>query len=101
MSNLIVIAFDDEFAAQDVRLKLLRMQRDYLVDLDDAVVAVKNEKGKVKLHQIHDLTTSGAVGGGFWGLLIGTLFLSPMGHTLTSKSRGCCHVEPLHGLMCL
>jgi uncharacterized membrane protein len=53
------------------------MQRDYLVDLEDAVVAVKDENGKVKLNQIHHLVGTGAVGGGFWGLLIGLLFFSP------------------------
>jgi uncharacterized membrane protein len=77
MSELIVIGYDDKFKAEEVRLALLRMQRDYLVDLEDAVVAVKSENGKVKLHQIHHLVGTGAIGGGFWGLLIGLLFLSP------------------------
>ena len=30
-------------------MKFQKMQKAYLVDLDDAVVAVKNAKGKVKL----------------------------------------------------
>jgi uncharacterized membrane protein len=54
------------------------MQKDYLIDLEDAVVAVKNEKGKVKLHQAVNLTAAGAVGGGFWGSLIGLIFLNPL-----------------------
>jgi len=29
-------------------MKLQKMQTAYLIDLDDAVVAVKNEKGKVQ-----------------------------------------------------
>jgi uncharacterized membrane protein len=78
MSELIVIGYDDKFKAEEVRLALLRMQRDYLVDLEDAVVAVKDENGKVKLNQIHHLVGSGAVSGGFWGLLIGVLFLNPL-----------------------
>jgi len=61
-----------------VRLKLQKMQREYLVDLEDAVVAFKDEKGKVRLNQIHNLTTSGAVSGGFWGTLIGIIFLNPL-----------------------
>jgi uncharacterized membrane protein len=78
MSELIVIGYDDKFKAEEVRLSLLKMQQDYLVDLEDAVVAVKDEDGKVKLNQIHHLVGVGAVGGGFWGLLIGLLFLNPL-----------------------
>ena len=78
MSDLIVVAYDDEFKAQEVRLALLKLQKEYLVDLEDAVVAVKTPEGKVKLHQIHNLTAGGAIGGGFWGALIGLLFLNPL-----------------------
>ena len=78
MSNLVVIGYDDPFKAEEVRLKLRKLQKDYLIDLEDAVVAVKNEKGKVKLHQAVNLTAAGAVGGGFWGSLIGLIFLNPL-----------------------
>jgi uncharacterized membrane protein len=78
MSNLVVIGYDDPFKAEEVRLKLRKMQKDYLIDLEDAVVAVKNEKGKVKLHLAVNLTAAGAVGGGFWGSLIGLIFLNPL-----------------------
>jgi uncharacterized membrane protein len=54
------------------------MQKDYLLDLADAVVAVRKADGKVELHQIHNLTAAGAVSGGMWGALIGLLFLSPL-----------------------
>ncbi len=78
MSDLIVIEYDNMHKAEEVRLKLQKMQQDYLVDLADAVVAVKDENGKVKLNQIHNLTASGAVSGGFWGTLIGVIFLNPL-----------------------
>ncbi len=78
MSNLVVIGFDDEHKAEEVRLALIKMQQEYLIDLEDAVVAIKKNDGKIQLHQIHNLTAAGAVGGGFWGLLIGTIFLSPL-----------------------
>ncbi|MDG4582800.1 MAG: DUF1269 domain-containing protein [Candidatus Competibacter sp.] len=79
MSNTFVaIAYDDMFKAQEVRLRLLQMQKEYLIDLEDAVVAVRDDKGKVKLHQIHDLTTAGALSGSFWGLLIGLIFMNPL-----------------------
>jgi uncharacterized membrane protein len=78
MSTLVVIGYDDPFKAQEVRLMFAKMQKDYLVDLEDAVVAVKDEKGKVKLHQAVNLTATGAVSGGFWGTLIGLIFLNPL-----------------------
>lgn len=78
MANLVVIEYDDMHKAEEVRLMLQKMQREYLVDLADAVVAVKDENGKVKLNQIHNLTASGAVSGGFWGTLIGVIFLNPL-----------------------
>ena len=67
MSTLVVIGYDDPFKAQEVRLTLAKLQKDYLIDMEDAVVAVKDDKGKVKLHQAVNLTAAGAASGGFWG----------------------------------
>ena len=78
MSELIVIGYDSPFEAEEVRIRLIKMQRDYLIDLEDAVVAVKQENGKVKLNQAINLTAAGATGGGFWGAFIGLLFLNPL-----------------------
>lgn len=78
MSTLVVIGYDDQFKADEVRLALLKMQKDYLIDLEDAVVAVKDHKEKVRLHQAVNITAAGAVSGGFWGTLIGLLFLNPL-----------------------
>ena len=77
MSTLIAVGYDDQYKAEEIRLKLLKMQKDYLIDLEDAVVAVKDAQGKVKLHQAVNLTAAGAVSGGFWGTLIGLIFLNP------------------------
>ena len=78
MSTLVVIEYDDPFKAEEIRLKLRKMQKDFLIDLDDAVVAVKDAGGKIKLHQAVNLTTTGAVSGGFWGALVGLIFLNPL-----------------------
>ena len=78
MSNLVVIEFDDQVAAFDMRAELARLQKEYLIEMDDVVVVTKNEKGKVKLHQAYNLTAAGAVSGSFWGMLIGMIFLNPL-----------------------
>ena len=78
MSNLIAVVFDDETTAFDMRAALLRMQKQYLIDLEDSVVVTRDAQGKTKLDQAVNLTSAGAIGGGFWGLLIGFLFLNPL-----------------------
>jgi uncharacterized membrane protein len=78
MSTLVVVGYDSPYKAEEIRLKLKQLQKDYLIDMEDAVVAVKDESGKVKLHQAVNLTAAGAVTGGFWGTLIGLIFLNPL-----------------------
>jgi uncharacterized membrane protein len=78
MSNLVVIVFEDETTAFEMRTALIKMQKEYLIEMEDAVVVTKNDAGKVQLHQAVNLTAAGAVGGGFWGTLIGMLFLNPL-----------------------
>ena len=78
MSDLVVIAFDDESTAFAMRAELAKMQKEYLIKMDDVVVVTKNDKGKPKLHQAVNLTAAGAVGGSFWGMLIGMIFLNPL-----------------------
>ncbi len=78
MSTLVVVAYDDPFKAEEVHLKLRKLQKDYLIDLEDAAFAVKDKAGKVRLHQAVNLTAAGAVSGGFWGTLMGLIFLNPL-----------------------
>ncbi|MFB6984677.1 DUF1269 domain-containing protein [Streptomyces sp. NPDC056304] len=78
MSNLFVIAYDDLATADRVRDKLLSMNREHLVELEDVVVVERREKdGKIKLHQAVNHVGNGAVGGALWGSVIGLLFLVP------------------------
>jgi uncharacterized membrane protein len=88
MATFIAIEYEDPHKAHEVRLALVRLQREYLIDLEDAVVAVKDAQGKVKLHQAFNLTAAGAISGGFWGSLIGLLFLSPLLGAVIGASAG-------------
>lgn len=78
MSDLVVIGFDDEHKAFELRAELSKLQKEYLIEMEDVVVVTKDDKGKVKLHQAVNLTAAGAVSGGFWGMLIGMIFLNPL-----------------------
>jgi uncharacterized membrane protein len=78
MSDLVVIEFPSEAKAEEVRQRLLDMQKDYLIDLGDAVIAIKQPNGRVKLNQLYHPTATGAVTGTLWGTLIGVIFLMPL-----------------------
>jgi uncharacterized membrane protein len=78
MSDLVFIAFESEQKAEEVREKVLAMQKEYLIELGDAVVAAKDANGRIKLNQLVNTTASGALSGAFWGTLIGLIFLNPL-----------------------
>lgn len=78
MSDLIAIVYPSEAKAEEVRQQLLKLQKEYLISLNDAVIAVKTDQGTIKLNQLFNTTAVGAMTGSFWGLLIGVLFLNPL-----------------------
>ncbi len=79
MRDFYAITFDNTERADEVLNKLNRLEKEYLIEFEDAVVAVKNEDGKVKLRQTRDVTPGrGAAGGALWGGLVGMLFFAPV-----------------------
>lgn len=82
MSDLVCIAFEDTDTADLALNKLQAMQKEYVVDLEDACVVVRDASGKVHLKQSVQLVKPAAIGGaGFgalWGTMIGLLFLNPL-----------------------
>lgn len=82
MADLVVIAFDSPQEADSVLTELNRLQKEYLVDLADAVVAIRQPDGKINLKQSVNLIGAGAASGGLsgavWGSLVGLLFLNPL-----------------------
>ncbi|HEY4546443.1 MAG TPA: DUF1269 domain-containing protein [Pedomonas sp.] len=82
MAELVAIGFDTQEEADRVLTELHRLQKEYLIDLNDAVVAVRSDDGKVRLKQSVGTVGLGAASGGlsgiFWGTLVGLLFLNPL-----------------------
>jgi uncharacterized membrane protein len=82
VSDLIVVTYPDLYKAGEVVAVLQRLEKQYLLDMEDAAFVTKDESGKVKLHQTVPLTklaaAAGAVRGTIWGALIGLLFLNPL-----------------------
>ncbi len=77
MSDMIVFAFKSATGAEEMRDALIQMQKEHTIQLEDAAVVTRNADGKVKVKQATSLVGAGAVGGAFWGMLIGLLFFAP------------------------
>ncbi|QGM96182.1 DUF1269 domain-containing protein [Methylocystis parvus] len=78
MSDLVVIVYPTEIKAEEMRKKVFDLQKEFLIEVGDAVIAVKQADGNVKLNQLFNTTAAGAASGGLWGLLIGLVFLNPL-----------------------
>jgi uncharacterized membrane protein len=78
MSSLIVISFPEEQLAFDMRAALAKLQKEYLIEMEDVVIVTKTEKGKVKLHQATNLTAAGAMSGAMTDLGINNQFMKDL-----------------------
>ena len=78
MSELIIIGYPDETTAGKVLDELQAAQREMLVDLDDAAIITRTQRGKLKVTTTDHLVAGATLGGMFWGMLIGLLFLAPV-----------------------
>ncbi|MFN2190592.1 MAG: DUF1269 domain-containing protein, partial [Candidatus Promineifilaceae bacterium] len=77
MSDLFVLAFETESGASEMLETIGRLQKQELITLEDAAIVVRPENGKPKVKQAQSLVGAGALGGAFWGMLIGLLFFAP------------------------
>ena len=77
MTEMVVLAFKTESGAKDALGVLEGLQKENKIFMEDAAVVVRKVDGQVKLDQAVNLVGAGALGGGFWGLLIGALFMAP------------------------
>lgn len=92
MAELVVVGFDSPTEADSALTELHQLQKEYLIDLEDAVVAIREGDGKVRLKQSVDTVGTGAAGGGLWGALwgslVGLLFLNPLLGLVTGAAFG-------------
>ncbi|MCB1331947.1 MAG: DUF1269 domain-containing protein [Maritimibacter sp.] len=88
MAELLVIGYDSYPAAEAARTELFQLSDGYYAEIDDAVVAMVDENGRVRLNQLVTPWQVGATSGSFWGLLIGLLFLHPLLGVLAGAATG-------------
>ena len=61
------------------------MQKDQTIDLDEALVAVKDEEGEVSLLQTYKPIATEAPNRGFWNSLVGLILMNPVLGMSTSR----------------
>src|SRR5262249_42502587 len=81
MGNLFVVGFDEPNQAEEVRLKLQKLESEGLLDLADVVATVKDETGKARLHRAGNLLAEGTAFQGFCGSLANLILLNAMAGT--------------------
>jgi uncharacterized membrane protein len=78
--QLNVITFEDPIMAQEFLLAMTRLAKNGRLALDDAVFVTRFADGRVRVHETTDVSTGeGALTGGLWGLLLGTILAGPIG----------------------
>jgi uncharacterized membrane protein len=88
MTYLVVVEFSSEAKAEEVRQRLLGLQQEYLIDLEDAVIAIKQPNGRIKLNQLFHPAAAGAAYGSLWGLIVGLIFLMPVAGAALGAATG-------------
>src|SRR3954470_19548060 len=79
MATLTVWKFDSTSGAENALALLERMQKEELVQVNDAAYVYWQEgRKKPKTEQLHHMGSAGALGGSFWGLLFGLIFFVPL-----------------------
>ncbi len=78
MTTLTVWKFDSPAGAGEALGKLQTLQKQQLVEIQDAaIVEWQQGKKKPKTRQAVNLAGAGALSGAFWGMLFGLLFFVP------------------------
>jgi len=79
MATMTVWRFESAGGAENALDLLERMQKEELIQINDAAYVYWVEgKKKPKTEQLRNMTGAGALGGSFWGLLFGLIFFVPL-----------------------
>jgi uncharacterized membrane protein len=78
MSDLVVLGFPSKERAEQVMDVAGSLNRQELLDLEDAALVWRAPDGKIKVQQSVNPVAAGAASGALWGTLLGLLFLMPL-----------------------
>ncbi|MDR3404997.1 MAG: DUF1269 domain-containing protein [Chthoniobacter sp.] len=86
--RLVVLGFADENGAFALRDLLSDLEDEGVIEIGDAVIATRNARGKVRLHQSIPLIAAHIAVGSFTGLVMGMLLLNPLFGALAGAGAG-------------
>ena len=78
MADLVVLGFPTREKAEAVMELARDLQKQELLDLEDAALVWRTANGKIKVQQSFSPASAGATTGALWGTLFGLLFLMPV-----------------------
>jgi uncharacterized membrane protein len=92
MSELLCIAFDGQDTATQGLKEFMELQKEHIVEIEDACIVTRDVEGKVELRQAINLVGVGALSGLTSGMLLGGLvglvFLNPLAGALIGGGVG-------------
>lgn len=88
MIDLIVIRFQHESKADKSLIEVKKLEREYLINLKDAAIVVRNKAGNVKMKRTHEVIDFGEFREGIWELIIGLICFPPMWAIFWAKFGG-------------
>ena len=80
MATIVAIAYPDEGTAEQARETAFALEGELVLRVEQVAVISRDVDGTFHVHTSHEgiPMAGGAIWGGFWGLLFGTLFLIPL-----------------------
>ena len=88
MTHLVVLGLNSRDDAERVLEVTDDLAKQQLLQREDAAIAYKDSKGKVRIQQTMNLTGAGAAGGALWGTLLGLIFLNPLAGFAVGAASG-------------
>jgi uncharacterized membrane protein len=87
--RIVILTWEDPNKANEALKKLRHWKKEKMITIVDAVVIVKDDKGKVKVKETEQLTTKkGLAWGGVAGFLVGAIIGGPVGGVIVGGALG-------------
>jgi len=87
--RIIILTWDDPDKADEALKQVKHWKNEKMISVVDAVVIVKDDEGKVKVHETEQLTTKkGLAWGGVAGFLVGAIIGGPIGGVIVGGALG-------------
>lgn len=88
MSELVVLAYDDEDTGKQAYAEVQELHRQFIVQLTGLAIITVDQDGKSHVDTPGRIVGASAASGAMWGMLFGLLFLSPAIGALLGGAMG-------------